>query len=149
MLLRTVLAAALALVCVTATLAQPFNDGPATGSNYPSGSIPVTASATGTTAATAATLPAQSGYVTFICGFVMTSGGTTAAVVGNATVANTTRGTLNFAYVSVSSGQGLLGIAFPTCIPANAVNTTIVVTEPAGGAGTTSAVSAWGYQLRT
>jgi hypothetical protein len=138
------------LACLLATpaLSQNWAGGPATGSGYPNNALPVTNSATGTTGTIVATLPAQTGYITFICGFVMTSGGTTAAVVANATIANTVSGTLNFAYVDVSTGQGVLGVAFPVCIPASAANTTIVVTMPAGGAGTTGANMAWGYQLR-
>lgn len=116
-------------------------------SQYPSKASPVTASATGTTGATSATLPAISTRTTYICGFVITSGGTTSALVQNATIAGTVSGTMNFTYVDVSSGQGLLGVVFPQCIPASAKNVTIVVTAPAGGTGTVVAVSAWGYQL--
>jgi hypothetical protein len=117
------------------------------GGQYPAGATPLTASTTGTTAATAATLAGTVGKTTFVCGFTMTSGGTSAAVVADATVSGTISGTLHFAYVSVSSGQGSFGVAFPLCIPASATNTSIVVTEPAGGTGTVSAVTAWGYQL--
>lgn len=109
----------------------------------------ITATNTGTTSAVAVTLAASTtGKTTYICGFVITGGGTASAVVGNATVANTVTGTLNFSYVDVSSGQGLLGVAFPRCVPANAPNTGIVVTAPAsGGSGTVKAVTAWGYQV--
>lgn len=109
----------------------------------------ITATNTGTTGAVAVTLAASTtGKTTYICGFVITGGGTASAVVGNATVANTVTGTLNFSYVDVSAGQGLLGVAFPRCIPANATNTAIVVTAPAsGGSGTVKAVTAWGYQV--
>lgn len=114
---------------------------------FPVNSTPVTATGTGTTGAVAATLAAVANKVTFICGFVITGGGTTSALVQNATVAGTVSGTMNFTYVDVSSGQGLLGIAFPQCIPGSAVNTAIVVTAPAGGTGTVKAVSVWGFQL--
>lgn len=110
----------------------------------------VTATATGTTSAVAATLPASSVVTrtTYICGFVISGGGTASAVTGNATVAGTVTGTLNFSYVDPSSGQGLLGVAFPRCIPASAPNTAIVVTAPAsGGSGTVKAVTVWGYQV--
>lgn len=107
--------------------------------------IPLTASTTGTTGAVAATLTGAAGKFTYICGFTMTSAGTTAATLGNATITGTVTGTLNFTYAFVSSGQGLLGVAFPGCITSSAVNTNIVVNMPAGGAGTTVAVSAWGY----
>jgi len=114
---------------------------------YPVNSTPITASVAGTTGSTAATLPATATTTTYICGFVITSGGTSAALVVNATVAGTITGTLNFSYVFVSSGQGLLGVAFPQCIRASGQNTAIVVTAPAGGTGTTVAVTAWGFQL--
>lgn len=148
--MRRTLFALLSLLLVSSALAQQPSwtaAGPSTGIAYPAGAQPVTASATGTTAAVAATLAASPVRTTYICGFVMTSGGTTAAAVGNATVAGTIGGTLNFTYVDVSTGQGLLGVAFPQCIPGSALNTAIVVTMPAGGAGTVAAVSAWGYQF--
>lgn len=107
--------------------------------------IPLEVSSTGTTGAITATLAAASGKTTYICGMVVTSGGTTAATSGDLTVTGLTN-TLHFLYVFVSSGQGLLGWAVPNCLPASATNTAIVVNVPAGGAGTTVAVSAWGYQ---
>jgi len=109
--------------------------------------INVTASVTATTGSFNASLPAVSGSTNYICGFVITSGGTTAAAVVNATVTGTVSGTLNYSYVFPSSGQGVLGVAFPQCIIASASNTAITVTVPAGGAGTTAALSVWGYQL--
>jgi hypothetical protein len=149
--MRRTLFALLASACLIADAAaqQPSwtRGGLATGIAYPTGAQPVTNSAAGTTAAVVATLPASAIATTYICGFVMSSGGTTAALVGNATVTGTLGGTLNFTYVDVSAGQGLLGVAFPQCIPGSAVNTAIVVTMPAGGAGTVAAVSAWGYQF--
>lgn len=120
---------------------------------YPVGATPVTASATGTTTAITASLPASTGtagavgQTTYLCGFVVTSGGTTTAITGNVAVTGTIGGSLNFAYVFVATGQGAMGTAMPNCIPASATNTPIVVSVPAGGAGTTVAVSAWGYRL--
>jgi hypothetical protein len=149
--MRRTLFALLASACLVGDAAaqQPSwaSPGLSTGITIPNGAQPVTNSATGTTAAVVATLPASVTRTTYICGFVISSGGTTSAAVGSATVAGTIGGTLNFTYVDVSSGQGLLGVAFPQCIPGSAVNTTIVVTAPAGGAGTVAAVSAWGYQF--
>jgi hypothetical protein len=106
---------------------------------------PLTISTTGTTAQITATLVGAAGRFTYICGFVLTSAGTTTATLGNATVAGTVSGTMNFTYSFVSSGQGLLGVAFPGCISSSGPSTSIVVTLPAGGAGTTAAISAWGY----
>lgn len=108
--------------------------------------LPITASATGTTGAITATLTGVTGKYTYICGFVVTSAGTTTATLGNVTVTGTVTGTLNFEYAFVSSGQGLLGAALgPGCIISSALATDIVVSVPAGGAGTVVAVSVWGY----
>lgn len=136
------LALLLALLFVGVAQAQPVVVWPP-----PQGAqvTPLTASATGTTGAFSATLTGVTGKWTYICGFTMTSGGTTAATLGNATVTGTISGTMNFTYVYVSSGQGLLGIAFPGCISSSATGTNIVVNMPAGGAGTTAAITAWGY----
>jgi hypothetical protein len=102
-------------------------------------------SATGTTGSVVATLSGTSGQWTYICGFTVTSAGTTAAIAANVTVTGIAS-TMNFTYAFVSSGQGALGVAFPACISASAANTNIVVTVPGGGTGTTVAVSAWGYR---
>jgi hypothetical protein len=149
--MRIILALVLALI-TTPALAQVANwwGGSASGTGYPTNSTPVTSSAVGTIAAVVATLPGVAGKTTFICGFAMTSGGSTAAVTGLGTVAGTISGTLDFAYVAPIAGtQGRLIVNFaPVCIPASAMNTAIVVTQPAAGAGTVeAAVSAWGYQL--
>jgi hypothetical protein len=89
------------------------------------------------------------GKTTFLCGFAMTSTGTTTAASGTGTITGTIGGTLNFAFLdpAPAAGQGRLIVPFRPCIPASAMNTAIVVTQPAGGAGTVAAVSAWGYQL--
>jgi len=108
------------------------------------GSTPLTASATGTTGTITATLTGAASKWTYICGFVLTSASTTTAAVVDATVTGVPT-TMNFQYVYVSSGQGILGIAFPGCITSSAENTNIVVTLPAGGAGSVNAISAWGY----
>lgn len=105
-----------------------------------------TASSTFTTGAATATLTGASGKWTYLCGFVVTSAGTTSATLGNVTITGTVTGTLNFEYAFVSSGQGVFGTAFgPGCIQSSAQNTSIVINTPAGGAGTVGAVTAWGY----
>lgn len=109
--------------------------------------VNITASATATTASFSSSLAAVAGRTNYICGFVITSGGTTSAEVVNATLTGTISGTLNYAYVFPSSGQGVLGVAFPQCIIASGANTAITVTVPGGGTGTTAALSIWGYQL--
>ena len=109
--------------------------------------INITESTTATTGTLTTAFPAVSGRTNYICGFVITSGGTTSALVVNATVTGTITGTLNFQYVFPSSGQGVLGVAFPQCIIASASNSAITVSVPGGGTGTNAALSIWGYKL--
>lgn len=115
--------------------------------DFPQGATPVTASATGTTAATAATLSGVASKTTYICGFSMRSTAT-AAVTGNATVAGTISATMNFTHWTgpVASSIGVTEQYFYPCIPASAVNTSIVVTSPAAGTAGVMSVTAWGYQ---
>lgn len=121
-------------------------------SQYPTNSVgpatPITISATGTTNSTAATLAAVATKTTFVCGISIRSNAT-AAATGNATVAGTITGTMNFTHwtAPLASGIGTTEQQFFPCVPASAANTTIVVTGPAPGAGGTISVSAWGYQL--
>jgi hypothetical protein len=122
-----------------------FNSAPCT---------PVTASATGTTGATTATLPAVTGKTTYICGFqFMGTNATAANPATNVTITGTISGTLNFGYPTLAAGAGVantppVGEVFTPCIQASAINTAIVVNGPALGAGATLVtVSAWGYQL--
>lgn len=117
---------------------KPFPDGQAGRTNN------LVASTTGTTGAITATLTGAANATTYICGFTVTSAGTTAATLGNITITGISV-TMNFTYAFVSSGQGVFGIAFPGCIAGSAQNTNIVVNVPAGGAGTTVAATAWGY----
>lgn len=129
-------------LCVAATQA----------SQYPSGATPITAASGNVAAGTAtATLAAVAAKTTFICGFSITSAGSTAAAVVSPTVTGTITGTLTFTYVSVAgvtlANQPLV-VPFSPCVPASAVNTTIPVALPSLGAGNTNAtVNAWGYQL--
>ncbi len=125
--------AALAQVVTT----KPFPEGGQTNN--------LTNSATFTTGTSSATLTGAAGRFTYICGFVVSSAGTTAATLGAITVTGTVSGTMNFEYAFVSTGQGIFGIAFPGCISSSAANTSIIVNTPAGGAGTVGAVTAWGY----
>jgi len=104
-----------------------------------------TASTDFTTGASSATLTGATGKWTYLCGFTVTTGGTTAATTGKVTITGTVSNTLSFTYVFVSSGQGILGVAFPGCISSSATGTNIVVNTPAGGAGTVGSVNAWGY----
>lgn len=144
-----------AVPCSSAGVApSPVSQGPYP-SNFTTGvaATPITASSGNVAAATAtATLAAGgAGKTTYICGFQITSAGSTAAAVVNPTIANLITGTMTFTYATVAgvtlANQNLI-IPFNPCVPANAANTTIVVSMPSLGAGNTNAtVSAWGFQL--
>lgn len=121
-------------------------------SQYPVGAIPITASSANVANASAiATLAANATRTTYICGLNITSAGSTAAAVVTPTVVGTVTGTLNFTYASVAGvtlGNAPVTVNFSPCVPGSAVNTAIVVTLPALGAGNTNAtVNASGYQL--
>jgi hypothetical protein len=147
MMKSLLLAAVLAAFSCNAFAQQTFGGGPSSGTGYPSGSLPITASTTGTTGALSVTLGASSAQTTYICGYLVTSGGTTTALAVAGTITGTISGTLNFTYIFASSGQGLLGVAFPICIPANNTNTAIVVNVPGGGTATVASLFAWGYRF--
>lgn len=102
-------------------------------------------------AAAVATLPAVAAKTTYITGFQITGSGATAALPVIVTVAGLVTGTMNFIYnfaAGVLVGNTPLIVPFTTPIPASAVNTPIVVTCPASGAGgTNNTASAEGYQL--
>lgn len=110
--------------------------------DLPPGATLVTNSGTAQTA----TLAAAAAKTTYLCGFSARSNAT-AAVQGNLTVTGTTGGTLNYAHVTAVLGQMVpTEMTFYPCIPSSAVNTAIVVTAPAPGAGGVSSTTAWGYQ---
>lgn len=117
---------------------------------YPVDATPL-ASSSGTVAAGAATatLTATVGHKAFICGFAMTSTGSTAAAVVAPTVTGTAGGTQTYAYASVAgvtlANQSLV-VTYTPCLAASAASTNIVVTLPSLGAGSTNATTnAWGF----
>ena len=114
---------------------------------YPTGATPITASATGTTGATVATLTGASGKTTYIAGFIITADAT-AAIAGAATVTGTVTGSLNFIQnVGAATSATTLQQNFNPPIPASATNTAITITSLAAGTGGSTAVTAWGFQL--
>lgn len=120
--------------------------GPSTGGGFPNAATPITISATGTTAATVATLAATTGKTTYICGFSITSDAT-AGLAGNATVVGVITGTMTYIQgVGVAPAVAALTQNYAPCIPASTTNTTIVITSAAAGVGGGTAVNAWGYQ---
>jgi hypothetical protein len=118
---------------------------------YPPGAIPITASASGTTAAVVATIPALASKTAVICGFYYAGSNATAAQAGSVTVAGTVGGTMSFGYPTLAAGAavpnaGPVDEAFTPCVPATSVNVAIVVSGPALGAGATVATTtAWGF----
>jgi hypothetical protein len=140
------------LLCSAAFAQTPLPSGPSTGTGYPLGASAVTSSATGSTGAISATLPALTGKLTYICGFSYQGSDATAAVAGNVVVSGTVSGSMNFGYVALAAGAAVaqpppITVPFGPCVPASGQNTAIVVTPPVLGAGATLAtVSAWGYQ---
>ena len=102
-------------------------------------------------AATAtATLAATPGYLNRICGFEITSSGSTGAAVVSGTVTGVAGGTMTFTYTTVAGAtlaNAPLVVPFTPCVPASAPNTAIAVSLPSLGAGNTNAtVSAQGYR---
>jgi hypothetical protein len=112
----------------------------------------VTASATGTTGAITATLPAATGKTTYLCGFYFTGTNASAANTATAlTITGTASGTMTFGFPTLAAAatvQNSIPIdeAFVPCLAASALNTAIVVNGPALGTGATQ-IAAWGYQL--
>lgn len=118
----------------------------------PAGATAVTAASGNVANASAvATLAAAAGKTTYITGFQVTGAGATAALNVVATVAGVITGTMSYvvtAPVGATVAISALNVQFPTPVPASAVNTAIVVTLPALGAGNThAAVAAQGFQV--
>lgn len=115
---------------------------------YPSGATPITASATGTTGATTATLAGTSGKTTYICWYSIRANATAATTVTN-TITGVITGTLSsIMWVApAASGIGLDEMIFNPCVPASATNTGIAAVSGAPGSGGLVSSKAGGYQL--
>lgn len=122
------------------------------GALYPVGATPLIAgSGNKANASAAATLTPSATTTAYISGFEITASGATTGLAVTVTVAGLLGGTQSFTFVFPAgvlvSAQPLLVPFFPP-LPAAAVNTPIVVTLPASGAGGTNAtVTAHGYQV--
>lgn len=113
---------------------------------------PITATSGNVANASAvATLAGVSAKTTYITGFIITAAGATTGLAVNVTLAGVITGTMTFTFVApagVLVAAVPLVVTFDTPIPASAVNTAIVLTLPALGAGNTNAsANAFGYQL--
>lgn len=117
-------------------------------SQYPLTAVPVTASATGTTAATTATLINVSGHTTYICGYSIRANATAATTVLDTITGIITATMSSELWVApAASGLGVDEQIFSPCIPASAVSTSISIVSGAPGAGGLVSVKAWGYSL--
>jgi hypothetical protein len=115
------------------------------------GAAPVQASATGTTGAVAATLPAYAGKFTYLCGLSVSPGSATTAITITVVVTGVPK-TLTWAVGAPVTAVGVTGAiltqTFSPCIPSSAVNTGVVVTSGAlGTGGINNDVNVWGFQL--
>lgn len=122
------------------------------GASVPNGAVQIgNSSGNVANAAAVATLANAAAKTTYITGFQLTASGATVGLDVVATVAGLLGGTESFIFnfpAGALVGAAPLLVTFPTPLPASAVNTAIVVTLPAGGAGNTNAAaSAQGYQL--
>jgi hypothetical protein len=117
------------------------------GSQYPAGAVPIQATATSTTGTATATLAATASAITYLCTMSVRSNAT-AAVDGAISVTGPTT-TLSYEHwtAPVASGIGITEMIFTPCVPASAVNTTIVVVGPAPSTGGNETVNLTGYQL--
>lgn len=93
-------------------------------------------------AAAAATLTGTATTTVYLSGFEMTGGGSTAAAVVTCTATGLLGGTRHYTF-GFALGAGVadlpLVVEFAPALPASAINTPIVVSCPAGGAGNTNA----------
>lgn len=119
--------------------------------NYPAGAVPTSnSSAIVANANAVATLAAAVGKTTYITGFTCNAGGATAALTVDLTVAGVVGGTLHnsFTFPVLPAAAYPFVEQFLPPLPSSAVNTAIVVTLAAGGAGNLSAsCNAQGFQL--
>jgi hypothetical protein len=117
-----------------------------------SDATPVTAGSGNVANASAvATIPAVAGKTAYISGFDIVGAGATAALIVSPTLAGIISGTRTYAYGAVAGAalmNQLLCVRFNPAIPASAVNTAIVVTCPALGAGNLfNTAHAYGYYV--
>lgn len=116
---------------------------------YYTQSVPVAGSSGSVAAATAtATLTGRPGMATYITGFTVSGGGSTAGGTVNVTVTGVIGGTMTFSLgiPALVTSPVLLNQIFPLPIPTTTQNTNIVVSVPTFGAGNTGAsIVAYGY----
>ena len=113
---------------------------------YPAGATPVvTSTDTASTVAVAVGLPASLTQRTWVCGFSM-SLTATAGATGQATLSGTTGNLFFQVGTGVSPLTTITSQNFTPCLPSSAINTQIILTSAAPGAGGTVSIAMWGYQ---
>jgi hypothetical protein len=147
----------LAMMYALAQAPSPGASGPATGTGYPAGAIPLsTAVSSADTSTSTASLFALPGRVDYVCGFAVSGLGATAATPVTVTVGQVVSGvpglgtTLSYAYVFTGSATTInapISTNFSPCLPTTAINTTITITVPGAAGNTSTNISLWGYAL--
>jgi hypothetical protein len=124
------------------------NTGAASASGgYPAGAVPITATATGTTGATNATLAGAAAKFTYICGYQI-SVNASGSTFGTGAITAIVTGNFGFnVAVPAAPAVNVVSQTFTPCIPTATTNSAIVIGSPAAGAGGSNMVYAWGYQL--
>jgi len=110
------------------------------GAQYPAGATPLQASATGTTGAVTASLPAAAGKTTYVCGFDISAAGT-----GSIGPVATSGLVHNFTYQLTAPGT--VSRTFQPCLPGSAANTAISLATTADGTATAVDVNLFGFQF--
>lgn len=129
----------------TGAIPMPVDAGVGT-LTVPSGATAVQVSAAGTTLATVATMPATASVTNYLCGWSIDAQATAATSTGM-TITGLLGGTAVFLQGPAAAPSfSTRGQTYAPCLPASAVNTAIVVTSSAPGAGGVIEVNAWGFR---
>jgi hypothetical protein len=116
--------------------------------------VGVTAEATGTTAAVAATIPAVPGRTAYLCGLSVSPGSAATAITLQVTAVGLITGTLTWAVGAPVTAVGVTGavltVPFTPCMPASAINSAITVNSGAlGTSGVNNDVNMWGFYVES
>lgn len=143
--LRRIFLPCVGVAVAVAVAGLAYGQVPPTGTTGPG--VLINAVATGTTGTVTATLAAAAGKITYICGFNVSAIGattaTTVAITVGVLAGNVTQTYQNTVPIT---GASTVAQTFAPCIPGNALNTAISVSEAANANGTAIDVNAWGYQ---
>ena len=100
-------------------------------------------------ASAVATIPAVAGRLNYLLGFTVSGSGATVGLPVTVTITGLLGGTQSYTYTAATGatvGNAQLQSNYAIALPASAINTAIVITVPALGAGNTnSTVTAHGF----